>query len=136
MSSLVYHDKEPRFGLNETPRTWPDDFDLVANLDIDDLDAIFELTNHVTGDWTKNPQVKWSKTDWPEDGPQKGCRSTSVGDIIVTSNEEVYLVLPVGWESLGKSDRKITLQPRNRLSDFGIGEDYGGSVGEPEKGEK
>jgi hypothetical protein len=97
MSSQIFHDKEPTFGLGEGSKIWPDDFNLVAAVASDDLDEIFGLTNHVNGDWTKNKGVK---------ALVKTARSTSVGDIVVV-DDAVYICLFVGWMDLGKADKKI-----------------------------
>jgi hypothetical protein len=98
--SELYHDKNPKFGLNETERVWPDDFDLIAWINSDDLDLVFEQTNNVDKSWTDNPGVKVVR---------KNPRSTSVGDVIVTSKDIVYICLPIGWKNLGPGDRKITI---------------------------
>lgn len=97
--TVVYHDKKPSFGMSEEPRTWPDDYDVAAEVDSDDLDDVYELTNTITQPWWENDGVKNAKP----------ARSTSVGDIVVTSQDVVFLVLPVGWKEIGKADQKITL---------------------------
>jgi hypothetical protein len=97
--SVVYHDKKPSFGVLEEPRTWPDDYDVAGEVDTDNLDEVYELTNTITGPWWENAGVKNAKP----------TRSTSVGDIVVTSKDVVFLVLPVGWQEIGKADQKIVL---------------------------
>ena len=52
------------------------------------LEVAFKLTNHGDGDWTRNPGVRTRV---------KECRSTSVGDILVTPNFGVYRVANVGF---------------------------------------
>lgn len=102
--SQLFHDKDPKFGFSDQPRTWPDDFDLVAQVDTDDLDAVFELTNHISDDWTKNPGVR---------AIAKHPRSTSVGDVVVNSQENVFICLPVGWKEIGKADKKIVIEKQD-----------------------
>jgi hypothetical protein len=45
----------------------------VAQVDTEDLDEAFELTNHLGQSWTLNPQVKAEAGQY---------RSTSVGDVL------------------------------------------------------
>lgn len=57
------------------------------------LAQVFALTNHIDHSWTSNPEVVWHTTD--------RVRSTSVGDIIVSSaSGRVWLVMPVGLQEL------------------------------------
>lgn len=98
---LVYHDKEPRFGIGSESRVWPDDFDLVAVVDVNDPDAAFGLTNHTDdAGWTRNRGVRVL---------MDGVRSTSVGDIVVTPDGKVYLCQNIGWAVIGDGLKKITL---------------------------
>ena len=50
-------------------------FDLVAEVEGDDLDRAFAATNHIDRDWSENPDVKVMTAN------QR--RSTSVGDLVV-----------------------------------------------------
>jgi hypothetical protein len=57
------------------------------------LEQIFLLTNHIDHPWTDNPEVIWLATS--------RIRSTSVGDIIVSSESgQAWLVMPVGLQEL------------------------------------
>jgi len=57
------------------------------------LEQIFLLTNHIDHPWTDNPEVVWLATS--------RIRSTSVGDIIVSSESgQAWLVMPVGLREL------------------------------------
>ncbi len=57
------------------------------------LEQVFALTNHIDHSWTSNPEVAWHTTD--------RVRSTSVGDIIVSSESgRAWLVMPVGLQEL------------------------------------
>ena len=64
---------------------------LVAEIETDDPQIAFDLTNNIDKDWTLNPSIR-AFVD--------SCRSTSVGDMIVTPDGEAYLVLPVGFRQL------------------------------------
>lgn len=66
---------------------------LVAEVDTTDLERAYELTNHIDKDWTLNREVR---------AFVPSCRSTSVGDMIVTPDDEAYLVLPVGFGLFAK----------------------------------
>jgi hypothetical protein len=55
----------------------------------------FELTNTIDKPWWENP--------WAISNAKKGCRSTSVGDLItIRSNREmsIYRVAPNGFENV------------------------------------
>lgn len=104
--SKVYHAKNLSFGLdfgiNENSalavfenqeRVFPEDFLEVAECDSDDLGEIFEITNHIEQAWWLNEGVR--KTI---DGQ---ARSTSVGDVVVLSNGDAYVVAAVGWSAIG-----------------------------------
>ena len=57
------------------------------------LEQVFTLTNHIDHPWTDNPEVVWLATS--------RIRSTSVGDIIVSSESgRAWLVMPVGLQEL------------------------------------
>lgn len=97
----VYHAKNPTFGFGTSPVTWPDDFDLVALVDGDDLDDAFERTNNIDTPWMENVGVKVVKPS----------RSTSAGDVVVDSHGDVFVCLPLGWRQVGKSDKAIRFMP-------------------------
>lgn len=113
MSCLVYHDKNPTFGILffcagdpiGTDRVWPDDFDLVAEVQANTPEQAFALTNHVDENWTKNPEIKHLMIPSP--------RSSSPGDIIVTNDGKVHYCRPVGWIVLAENNwteqEKITI---------------------------
>ena len=57
------------------------------------LEQIFTLTNHIDHPWTDNPEVVWLATS--------RIRSTSVGDIIVSSESgQAWLIMPIGLQEL------------------------------------
>ena len=86
--SQVFHVAE--FGKNETA-VYPDDYILVAIVDSEVLEKVFELTNHIDTQW------------WDNDGVEvvgdNHHRSTSVGDIVVT-NEGTFRCENMGWHEL------------------------------------
>ncbi len=89
----VYHATNPMFGIGETPE-FPKAYKLAAEVTIpdDNLDHVFELTNHITHDWTTNMGVI------AEPGDQ---RSTSVGDVAVNETTgKRYLCEMAGWKEI------------------------------------
>jgi hypothetical protein len=70
---------------------FPDDYILVAIVDSEVLEKVFELTNHIDSPW------------WDNDGVEvvgdNHHRSTSVGDIVVT-NEGTFRCENMGWHEL------------------------------------
>lgn len=88
--SQVYHAIKPNFGMNfigiPEPQ-FPTDFELVAEVDADDVDEAFRLTNHIDQPWYENEGVKTIKKS----------RSTSMGDVIVVS-AGAYQCMALGWE--------------------------------------
>jgi hypothetical protein len=76
-----------------------DEYVKVAEVDIEDADhaRAFELTNNITHAWTENPEVT------PTDSviERGGCRSTSVGDVIILSDGKILQCASCGWEHIG-----------------------------------
>ena len=62
----------------------------VAEVDTDDLNEAFKLTNHIDSDWMDNYEVT------PVNGNH---RSTSVGDCM-EKDGQLYVVAPVGFEEV------------------------------------
>jgi len=85
----VYQAISPNFGMGPTP-SFPDAYELVANVDTDDLDAAFQLTNTIDCPWWDNEGVEVINK----------ARSTSVGDIIVSEDGSRHLCENFGWKTL------------------------------------
>lgn len=86
-------DVEKAIKLFRTPATGCA-YRLVAEVTASGLDAVFELTNTIDRQWWINPGVT----------PRfqgEGCRSTSVGDIVVEVGAIGHFCASVGWVSLG-----------------------------------
>lgn len=94
--SQVFHAIRPTFGfsacLGLPEPQFPVDFELVAEVDTDNVDEAFRLTNHIDQSWYENEGVKTIKKS----------RSTSVGDIVVVSGS-AYRCMPLGWEKCNES---------------------------------
>jgi len=61
----------------------------VATVQSDDLDKVYELTNHIDSDWQEGSRVtvaKGAKT-----------RSTSIGDVLINSTG-IWVVAPDGFD--------------------------------------
>ncbi len=67
-------------------------YEVVARVESEDLDQIYELTNSIFQSWVKNDKVAARN---PE-----GCRSTSIGDIITLDNGKSYVVASVGFKEI------------------------------------
>jgi len=87
--SKVYHAIKPDF--RDEGQSFPDDYEMVAEVDSNDLNHIYELTNHIFRDWTTGGLVK----------PVRGhLRSTSVGDIVELEDGTRHLCQGMGWKEL------------------------------------
>lgn len=88
---LVYHAKKPTFGL--TRKIWPDDYELVARVDVNNPEEAYYLTQHLNFEWWKNKGVDLVKKS----------RSTSVGDVLIDVNTgDILLVENIGLSVIGR----------------------------------
>lgn len=92
----IYHAKEMfvSFRDKEYP-AFPDDYDLVAIVDTDDLEIAFRDTNHIDCEWWENSNVTLIKKS----------RSTSVGDVAVEVRgdySQISICSSVGWDLIGE----------------------------------
>ena len=87
MFAKVWHAKNPTFGLTE--QNFPDDYELVAEVNTDNLEIVFRQTNHIDYPWWENDDVKVIKKS----------RSTSVGDV-VEINGKFWLCETIGFSKL------------------------------------
>lgn len=83
----VWHVKNPSFGMEQ--HKFPEDYELVAEVDTDSLEVAFERTNTIMCAWWENEGVK----------ALKETRSTSVGDV-VEINGQRWLCDMVGWREI------------------------------------
>ena len=91
MSIEVFHAIKPTFGCGDEP-VWPDAYTRVATVDTDDIDCAYEFTNTIDKCWWENAGVTPHFSG-------KGCRSTSVGDILLT-REGAFRCANIGWDKL------------------------------------
>ncbi len=87
----VYHRIKPDFFAEIKPDAGLEDYKLVATVDCDDLEKVFELTNHIDGDWAMNENVI---------AYDKNNRSTNMGDVIMDDNGTIWWRKAVGWEKV------------------------------------
>lgn len=90
----VWHAINPTFGyaLGDRPApVWPDEYVKVAEVQTDDRDQAYMLTNHVDHPWYANPGV----ASW---GAPK-LRSTSMGDVLVQDGQ-AWICVEIGWQAL------------------------------------
>jgi len=91
----VWHRIVPTFMDNteDTLTEFPRGFIEVAIVKCGDLNDVFQLTNHIDHDWTKNPEVTKVITG--------GVRSTSVGDVIEAPTG-LFSIEGVGFKEFGR----------------------------------
>lgn len=66
----------------------------VAEVQADQLEHVFALTNHQEENWTSQAHIVWHVSDTP-------VRSTSIGDVIVsTQTGQAWLVMPAGYSEI------------------------------------
>lgn len=73
-------------------------YDEVAEVDTDDFDDAYRLTNHIDANWTTNPEVN---------APSEKVRSTSVGDLFGPEDGSFHIVAPIGFNKAHFTPRKI-----------------------------
>lgn len=101
---IVYHQKLP--ANPETERQWdplfggsapwPEQYVKVAEVETDDLDVAWQLTNHIESAWTENAGV--TPTDEGFAGDDRH-RSSMVGDVFEVSGK-FYVVATCGFDLL------------------------------------
>ena len=99
---LILHHKNPTHRLDEEHKL--DDGYLVSMSDyvhvaivqnVNSLGEVFELTNHIDHDWTKNDRV----TLFNKNATVNSIRSTVVGDMALNLETlELMICGPIGWE--------------------------------------
>ena len=70
---------------------FPEEYRAVAAVEADNLEKVFEKTNHIDQDWTENEGVI------PMGSRH---RSTSVGDIVVDGEGNRVICAGCGWEKI------------------------------------
>ena len=76
---LIYHMSEPDWGLVEQPKNQPRKY--VGSIEAQNEENAFELSNNIDNDWHPD-----------------GIRSTSVGDVIYSVEEDIYFLCEaMGW---------------------------------------
>lgn len=86
----VYHAVNPSF-IPQMMK-FPAEYEKVAEVECEDLEDVFRVTNHINHNWTLNPQVTMYKAG--------GVRSTSVGDVVVDEHGKVFLCDMAGWKEI------------------------------------
>lgn len=92
----VWQANNPTFGfaalLQRAEPGFPRDFTHVADLDTDNLDDAFGLSQHIDRNWLEGQRVLRFHT--------VHARSTSVGDVLVLAGK-AYVCENFGWRELG-----------------------------------
>ena len=116
----VFHDKEMGLNHNYFGKNDPkvEDLVLTAEVDTEDLEKAFELTNHIDANWWENEGVTHHKGS---------RRSTSCGDVMELKGN-YFVVASAGFRELPNKDYYAQL-----LSyDSGYASQVQGSIKEPE----
>jgi hypothetical protein len=94
----VFHNKDflLRMGFEWGKQFFPapEALKLVAEVDTDNLDEAYRLTNHIDDVWDKNEEVL----------VVQHSRSTSCGDILLDQNGCAWIVAAVGFERIPSLD--------------------------------
>jgi len=82
-----------------------EEYKAVALVDVPSIDDVFRATNHITEDWTTNPEIVALPNG-------RGQRSTSVGDMVTDLTTNIsYRCASVGWEEVileGREAERVT----------------------------
>lgn len=71
--------------------SFPEEYELVAEVDAADMSDVYRLTNNIEDAWTRNAEVKATGSEF---------RSTSCGDVVVTPDGKSLRCASVGWEEI------------------------------------
>jgi hypothetical protein len=104
--TLVYHLSHPLPNYLKPPDVWPDNYQLVAAVNTNELETAFLLTNHIDQAWQENDGVFTFVGS---------CRSTSVNDVVVTPDGKAHVCLEQGWKEL-VPQTAIVSPPRPRFA--------------------
>jgi len=77
-------------------------FELVAEVEGDDLERAFSATNHIDSDWSENADVQVMTAE--------RCRSTSVGDLVLRDGS-TFVVDKFGFSELPPACRPMAAEP-------------------------
>jgi hypothetical protein len=94
--ATVYHESTPRFGVGKPAPFDAKHYQPVASIETGDLETAFRLTNSIDAPWYDSPEVSVL-------APSRGVRSTSVGDVVVLTDERgqrAFRCDMVGWTQI------------------------------------
>lgn len=92
MIRVYHHSWNSDWSFGVVGGRFPKDYSLVAQVATENLEEVFQLTNHIDSDWTLNKGVR---------AISGSHRSSSVGDIFVTEKGEAHLVASMGFVKVG-----------------------------------
>lgn len=76
------------------------EYDFVATIGTEDLDQIYIATQNIEESWVESFKREAGDGDYLAHDYDKGCRSTMVGDIIL-SGSSIYIVARCGFDRIG-----------------------------------
>ena len=113
MKYKVYHAINPDFGhvVKGKEKKFPNDFKHVATVDCENLEHVFQVTNHIDHSWTENSEVVCLYN--------KNPRSTSVGDIITGEFGGCWRCEMAGWKDMYAAENDTCNDSDGSLSMMG-----------------
>ena len=94
MNFRLYHHHRPGGFLFPEELEFPQDYIAVADIEADDYVAVFYLTQNMIDPWVLNPCVLRVHV------PPSTVRSTSVGDVVIDEEGNLFRCMPLGWRQL------------------------------------
>lgn len=91
-------------GVTRTP-AFPEDYDHVATVGSDDLGYVVERTRNDNGSWALHPDVEMQHG-------HTECRSTEIGDVLVSATGAAYRVGPFGFGEVTDGRGGVTTEQR------------------------
>ncbi len=95
----VWHVTNPRFSEKINASDFPKNYTLVAHAHTNDLENAYQLTNSIDSNWIHNAWVEPTAAV----KSKGGCRSTSVGDVMVRGDGKKFVVSNMGMKPLSES---------------------------------
>ena len=99
MGTEVYHVKEPTF-WDKDVFEFPVAYVHVATVKTDCKEVAYQLTNSIDNFWWENEGVT-SHFDGT------GCRSTSVGDVVICPDGVTYRCAGIGWKVVTQTSNPV-----------------------------
>ena len=96
----IYHKIKPTF-IDEDKTGFPNGYEAVAVVNVNDLDEVYKLTQNLDNVWIENNAVfaNLNASTLQESNGKKAFRSSSVGDVFEL-NSKFYVICMEGFEEI------------------------------------